>query len=281
MNALLVVLQHSSVRIVESFLKRLGFAEELSESVEIRDHVHYDEHNIVDAEILIPGNLVVAIEAKIYQNMFREVEQMGRYFDLLIRKDEDRAMLLLISPDIKEPPAIQEFPGQDSTHLIKWVSWSHIQAWLMEFGRPSRNQPVEGYLISEFASYLQNLGLTDTGTGTDRNGDERLRPQLESILGNSTAEKVLLHIYHFGSAYGTQIARDHGLHLYGVQKQLDRFEKGGILSKERRGRTVLYSFIDANPFVDPLVRLIQHVYESIPLEEKSRIFTPRYRRRKG
>ncbi len=275
-NSLLIVLQHTQINVLSTFLHAIGIASDLHDSISIRDHIHYDEHNIVDGEIALAGDFVVAIESKIYKGMFENDYQAARYLDLLIEKDEKEKVLLLISPDDEQPNLVEELSVKRQDASIAWLSWIHVMKLLGEAVETIDAQIIDTYLISEFKDYIEFLGLAGSENQEDKK--PRLRSRLQAILGNRTAEKALLHIYHFKSSYASQIARDHGLHLYSVQKQLDRFEQGGILYKERHGRTVLYYFNQRHPFFEPLQQLMRQVYDSISLEEKFKIFSPKFRR---
>lgn len=60
---------------------------------------------------------------------------------------------------------------------------------------------------------------------------------IEALLGNSTAEKVLLYIANYGEGYISGIAETFKISKSQVRKQLLRFENGGILvarDKERQ-----------------------------------------------
>jgi hypothetical protein len=105
---------------------------------------------------------------------------------------------------------------------------------------------------------------------------------LEGIFGNKTAERVLLHIFHYGEIHASAIARDYKTAVTPVVGQLDRFEQAGILVSKELGRTRVYSFNPKSPLVEPVRELIRVVYDSIPLKDKERIFAERRRpRRKG
>lgn len=105
---------------------------------------------------------------------------------------------------------------------------------------------------------------------------------LEGIFGNRTAEKVLLHVYHYGEIHASAIAQDYQTALNPVKGQLDRFERAGILVSKEVGRTRVYSFNPKSTLAGPVKELIRIVYESIPLRERERIFQTRRRpRRKG
>jgi hypothetical protein len=105
---------------------------------------------------------------------------------------------------------------------------------------------------------------------------------LEGIFGNQTAERVLLHVFHYGQIHASAIAADYGVALTPIMRQLARFEGAGILTSKEVGRSRLYLFNPKSPFHKPVRELIRIVYESIPLKEREKIFQVRRRpRRKG
>ena len=102
------------------------------------------------------------------------------------------------------------------------------------------------------------------------------------IFGNKSAEKALLHIYHYGESHASGIAKDFGVALNPIKKQLDRFEESGILISKEVGRSRLYSFNPKSPYSKPTKEIIKLAYESISLKERQKIFATRRRpRRKG
>jgi hypothetical protein len=105
---------------------------------------------------------------------------------------------------------------------------------------------------------------------------------LEGIFGNKTAERVLLHVLHYGEIHASAIAQDYKMALNPIKGQLDRFERSGVLVSKEMGRSRIYSFNPKSPFTGPVKSLVQMVYESIPLREREQIFSERRRpRRKG
>jgi hypothetical protein len=105
---------------------------------------------------------------------------------------------------------------------------------------------------------------------------------LEGVFGNKTAEKVLLHIFHYGESYASAIAKDFKTALNPVIQQLNRFEEAGILISKEVGRSRVYAFNPKSPLRKPLLSLLEVAYESIPLSERQKIFEARRRpRRKG
>jgi len=105
---------------------------------------------------------------------------------------------------------------------------------------------------------------------------------LEGIFGNKTAEKVLLHIFHYGESHASAIASDFRVALTPILHQLVRFEDAGILVSKQLGRSRVYSFNPKSPFSRPVQQIIEIAYEGIPLFERQKLFATRRRpRRKG
>jgi hypothetical protein len=105
---------------------------------------------------------------------------------------------------------------------------------------------------------------------------------LEGIFGNKTAERVLLHIFHYGEIHASAIANDYKIALNPVKLQLHRFENAGVLVSKEVGRSRNYRFNPKSPLVTPLKELLKISYETIPLNERELIFGVRRRpRRKG
>lgn len=105
-------------------------------------------------------------------------------------------------------------------------------------------------------------------------------PMLEAIFGNKTAEKVLLHIYHYGEIHARAIAEDYGVVVNPIRNQIEKFENAGIIIGKEAGRTRLYSFNPKSPFIKPIQDLLKIAYESVPIEEREILFAKRRRPRK-
>ncbi len=105
---------------------------------------------------------------------------------------------------------------------------------------------------------------------------------LEGIFGNKTAEKVLLHIFHYGESHASAIANDFKMTLNPIIQQLNRFELAGVLISKEVGRSRVYSFNPKSPILKPVKELVEIAYESISLSERQKLFHARRRpRRKG
>lgn len=102
---------------------------------------------------------------------------------------------------------------------------------------------------------------------------------LEGIFGNKTAEKVLLHIFHYGESHVSGIARDFETSLNPIIQQLNRFELARVLVSKETGRSRVYSFDPKSVFGRPLKEMIEIAYESIPLSERQKLVRRRPRRK--
>ncbi len=105
---------------------------------------------------------------------------------------------------------------------------------------------------------------------------------LESILVSEDAERVLVFIAARKKGYASEIAEFYQRHIYGIQKQLEKFENGGVFFSSKVGRTRLYEFNPRYPLMGELILLIKKAIQFLPEEEKQRLLVFRGRpRRKG
>ena len=105
---------------------------------------------------------------------------------------------------------------------------------------------------------------------------------LEALFGNRTAMLLMLYLFHYGEVYATGMAKDLGIALSPVQRQLEKFETAGILISKLVGRTRVYSFNPKHPATGKLKGLIQVLHEAMAPAERATLFPERRRpRRKG
>ena len=98
---------------------------------------------------------------------------------------------------------------------------------------------------------------------------------LQDLFGGKAAEAVLLSLFHYGEAYGRAIARDFGVSLDSVQRQLDRFERSGALVCQRQGRTLLYRWNAKSRVASRLRDLTGVIYDGLSSEVKESLFAER------
>jgi hypothetical protein len=104
---------------------------------------------------------------------------------------------------------------------------------------------------------------------------------LEGLFGNSTAEKVLLYLEEYGEGYALSIAKTFDdVTLSMVQRQLERFERAGLLVSVRKGRTRLFQWNPRFPFASEVRALLRKAIQSLPETEQKRYFRERRRPRR-
>ena len=105
---------------------------------------------------------------------------------------------------------------------------------------------------------------------------------LEPLLGSVNAERVLLFLLAREEGYASEMAAFFDTNLFGIQKQLDKLETGGLLVSRTVGRTRLYCFSPRYAFAKELKALLQKALSFYPPEERERLLVVRRRpRRRG
>jgi hypothetical protein len=105
---------------------------------------------------------------------------------------------------------------------------------------------------------------------------------LEPLLGSTNAERALIFIQARGEGYAREIALFFETDLYGIQKQLDKLEVGGILVSRKVGRTRLYIFNPRYPFLAELQALLAKALTFYPETTRTDLTMNRRRpRRRG
>ena len=105
---------------------------------------------------------------------------------------------------------------------------------------------------------------------------------LEPLLGSTNAERVLVFILVRTEGYAREIARVFGGDPDSIQKQLGKFESGGVLVSRTAGRTRLYSLNPRYPFLKELKSLLEKALSFYPEQEREQLVMNRRRpRRRG
>jgi DNA-binding transcriptional ArsR family regulator len=104
---------------------------------------------------------------------------------------------------------------------------------------------------------------------------------LEGVLGNATAEKVLLYLERYDEGYALGIARAFDdLPVSMVQRQLERLEASGVLVSRLQGRTRVFAWNPRFAFESELRALLRKAIALLPAEERARYFAGRRRPRR-
>ncbi len=107
-----------------------------------------------------------------------------------------------------------------------------------------------------------------------------MTPTLEAVLGNRSAVQTLLFLEAYGSAYASRIATTFDVPVNGIQRQLIRFEVGGVLVSRLVGRTRVFEFNTRNPTVRNLRTFLESELESLPGSVTQAYFRQRQRPRR-
>ncbi len=102
---------------------------------------------------------------------------------------------------------------------------------------------------------------------------------LEPLLGSTNAERVLIFIQARGEGYAREMALFFETDLYGIQKQLEKLEAGGVLVSRKVGRTRLHTFNPRYPFLIELKGLLDKALTFYPQTERSDLTMNRRRPR--
>lgn len=103
---------------------------------------------------------------------------------------------------------------------------------------------------------------------------------LSGLVGNETAEKVLLFLENYETGYPRAIATTFDLSISQVQNQLERFEREGIVISHLVGRTRVYQWNPRYLFLPELRAMLDKALKRLPalIQEKYFRKRPRLRR---
>ena len=79
---------------------------------------------------------------------------------------------------------------------------------------------------------------------------------LETLLGNKSAEKVMLALYANEELHASAMAQMYQTALDPLKKQCERFEEAGFLQSRVVGRSRLYRFNQSHPLIEPLLEIL-------------------------
>ena len=105
---------------------------------------------------------------------------------------------------------------------------------------------------------------------------------LEPILGSASSERVMMFLFARKEGYAREIARFFTTDLDPIQKQLAKFEAGGVLVSRVVGRTRLFTFNPRYPMIDELRALLEKTLQFYPDDLREQLLMNRRRpRRRG
>ncbi|HAG92322.1 MAG TPA: hypothetical protein DCL41_10635 [Bdellovibrionales bacterium] len=103
---------------------------------------------------------------------------------------------------------------------------------------------------------------------------------IESLVGNKTAERVLLYISNYGEGHVSGISEAFGIPKSQVRKQLLRLEEGGILVARNVGNMRVFQINPRCPFRNELEALLEKILRLLPEKERETFYRDRKRPRR-
>jgi len=104
---------------------------------------------------------------------------------------------------------------------------------------------------------------------------------LTTILGSQSAAQCLLYLQNYAQGHARGIARTFETNVSPIQKQLEKFEVGGVLVSRIVGNSRIYTWNERDPAIASLRNLLQDVLENLPDEELDRYYRERRRPRRA
>ena len=103
---------------------------------------------------------------------------------------------------------------------------------------------------------------------------------LETLVGSENGAKALLFLHARGQGYAREIADFFNTAHRPIQKQLAKFEAGGILCSRMAGRTRTYTFNPRCPLSDEIRALLEKALSLYPENEREALMMNRRRPRR-
>ncbi len=103
---------------------------------------------------------------------------------------------------------------------------------------------------------------------------------LESLLGNRTAERVLLYIINYGEGHISGIAQTFELSKSQVRKQLIRLENGGVLIGRDVGNLRMFVINPRCAYKKELEALLEKGINLLSQDEREKYYRQRRRPRR-
>ncbi len=103
---------------------------------------------------------------------------------------------------------------------------------------------------------------------------------IESLLGNQTAEKVLLYIINYGEGHTSGIAQTFDLPKSQVRKQLVRLEAGGVLVGRSVGNIRMFQVNPRCPYKKELEIFLEKILSLVSKKDQEKYYHQRRRPRR-
>ncbi|MGK5086653.1 hypothetical protein WDW86_03780 [Bdellovibrionota bacterium FG-2] len=95
------------------------------------------------------------------------------------------------------------------------------------------------------------------------------------LFGNATAEKVLIFLEARGEGYALGIAKEFKLPVSQVQRQLQKFEKMGMVVTSKKGNSKVFAWNLRCAFAPELKALLRRLLSELPEEVREMVMGAR------
>ena len=103
---------------------------------------------------------------------------------------------------------------------------------------------------------------------------------IESLLGNQTAEKVLLYIINYGEGHTSGIAQTFELPKSQIRKQLIRLEAGGVLVSRSVGNMRMFQINPRCSYRKELEAFLEKILSLVSKADQEKYYRQRRRPRR-
>ncbi len=104
---------------------------------------------------------------------------------------------------------------------------------------------------------------------------------LSGLFGNETAAKVLLYLENHSTGYPSGISSTFDIPVSQIQRQLEKFEREGLLASKLIGKTRNYTWNPRCFYVHELRSILKKATAALPDSEIEKYFRHRSRPRRA
>lgn len=98
---------------------------------------------------------------------------------------------------------------------------------------------------------------------------------LRSLIGSATRAKILLYLSVYKETYPRELTINLKLPLFGVQTQLKKLLKGGVISVKKDANRQMFSFNPDFELKKELLALIKKAMTTLPARERAIYLKPK------
>ena len=102
-----------------------------------------------------------------------------------------------------------------------------------------------------------------------------------TLFGSQGAAQCLLYLQNYGEGHARGISRTFESSVSPVQRQLEKFESGGVLVSRMVGNSRIFYWNQRHPSIEAIRNLLQDLLEGLPEKELNKYYRERRRPRRA